>query len=126
MRGDVFRYAMRRELGVEDMVVLAGWVPNAATVALPAFDVFFQPSLWEAMSVAILEAKKVLFVVACRIFLTDKDPVLLYVRQHYDEAATGMGPFVKCTLYRRRAGSARAIESRLVAASVIGIRCEVG
>jgi glycosyltransferase involved in cell wall biosynthesis len=48
--------AMRRELGVEDMVVLAGWVPNAATVALPAFDVFFQPSLWEAMSVAILEA----------------------------------------------------------------------
>lgn len=48
--------AMRRDLGVEDMVVLAGWVPNAAMAALPVFDVFFQPSLWEAMSVAILEA----------------------------------------------------------------------
>jgi glycosyltransferase involved in cell wall biosynthesis len=48
--------AMRREHGVEDMVVLAGWVPSAAEVAVPAFDVFFQPSLWEAMSVAVLEA----------------------------------------------------------------------
>ncbi len=48
--------ALRRELGVEDMVVLAGWVPEAAAVAVPAFDVFFQPSLWEAMSVAVLEA----------------------------------------------------------------------
>ena len=38
------------------MVVLAGWVPSAADVAVPAFDVFFQPSLWEAMSVAVLEA----------------------------------------------------------------------
>jgi glycosyltransferase involved in cell wall biosynthesis len=48
--------AMRRERGLEDIVVLAGWVPEAAAVAVPAFDVFFQPSLWEAMSVAVLEA----------------------------------------------------------------------
>jgi glycosyltransferase involved in cell wall biosynthesis len=47
---------IRREKGLEDMVTLAGWVPDAATVALPAFDIFFQSSLWEAMSVAILEA----------------------------------------------------------------------
>ena len=46
----------RRELGLEDTVVITGWVPNAASVALPAFDVFFQPSRWEAMSIAILEA----------------------------------------------------------------------
>lgn len=46
----------RRELGLEDTVVITGWVPNAATRALPAFDVFFQPSRWEAMSIAILEA----------------------------------------------------------------------
>jgi glycosyltransferase involved in cell wall biosynthesis len=46
----------RRELGLEDTVVIMGWVHNAAAVVLPAFDVFFQPSRWEAMSIAILEA----------------------------------------------------------------------
>jgi len=46
----------RRELDLDDTVVIAGWIPNAATRALPAFDVFFQPSRWEAMSIAILEA----------------------------------------------------------------------
>ena len=48
--------AMCRDLGLEDTVIFAGWVPGAADVALPAFDIFFQPSLWEAMSIAILEA----------------------------------------------------------------------
>lgn len=48
--------AMRRELGLDDVVVFTGWVRNAADEALPAFDVFFQPSLWEAMSIVILEA----------------------------------------------------------------------
>jgi glycosyltransferase involved in cell wall biosynthesis len=46
----------RRELGLDDTVVFAGWVANAAARALPAFDVFFQPSRWEAMSIAVLEA----------------------------------------------------------------------
>lgn len=46
----------RRELGLDDTVTLAGWVNAAAEVALPAFDIFFQPSLWEAMSIALLEA----------------------------------------------------------------------
>jgi glycosyltransferase involved in cell wall biosynthesis len=46
----------RRELGLEDTVVITGWIPNAAAQAIPAFDVFFQPSRWEAMSIAILEA----------------------------------------------------------------------
>jgi glycosyltransferase involved in cell wall biosynthesis len=46
----------RRELGLEDTVMITGWVPNAAALALPAFDVFYQPSRWEAMSIAILEA----------------------------------------------------------------------
>jgi glycosyltransferase involved in cell wall biosynthesis len=46
----------RHALGVDDMVLLPGWVTDAADVALPAFDIFFQPSLWEAMSVVILEA----------------------------------------------------------------------
>lgn len=46
----------RRELGLEDTVVITGWLPNAAARALPAFDVLFQPSRWEAMSIVILEA----------------------------------------------------------------------
>jgi glycosyltransferase involved in cell wall biosynthesis len=48
--------ALRRELGLEDAVQFAGWITSAAEAALPAFDVFFQPSLWEAMSVVTLEA----------------------------------------------------------------------
>lgn len=47
---------LRHELGLDDVVTLSGWVTNAADVALPAFDIFYQPSLWEAMSVVILEA----------------------------------------------------------------------
>lgn len=46
----------RRELHVEDIVVFTGWMPHASEIALPAFDIFFQPSLWEAMSIALLEA----------------------------------------------------------------------
>lgn len=46
----------RRELGVEDTVQLLGWFENAAGRALPAIDIFFQPSRWEAMSIAVLEA----------------------------------------------------------------------
>lgn len=48
--------ALRRQLRLEDDVVLTGWVPNAAHLALPSFDIFFQPSLWEAMSMVTLEA----------------------------------------------------------------------
>jgi glycosyltransferase involved in cell wall biosynthesis len=43
-------------LGLTDTVYLIGWVKDAAARLLPRFDIFFQPSLWEAMSVVILEA----------------------------------------------------------------------
>lgn len=43
-------------LGVGDMVYFLGWVKDAAARLLPHCDIFFQPSLWEAMSVVILEA----------------------------------------------------------------------
>lgn len=46
----------RRELGLEDTVIFTGWVAHASEIAVPAFDIFFQPSLWEAMSIALLEA----------------------------------------------------------------------
>lgn len=48
--------ARRHELGLDDTVAFTGWMTNAADLALPTFDIFFQPSLWEAMSVVILEA----------------------------------------------------------------------
>ena len=46
----------RHELGLDDTVVITGWIANAAARVLPAFDVFFQSSRWEAMSIAVLEA----------------------------------------------------------------------
>jgi glycosyltransferase involved in cell wall biosynthesis len=45
-----------RELRLEGDVLLTGWIKHAAHTALPHFDVFFQPSLWEAMSMVTLEA----------------------------------------------------------------------
>jgi glycosyltransferase involved in cell wall biosynthesis len=45
-----------RRLGLYATVFFLGWVENAAIRALPFFHVFFQPSLWEAMSMVLLEA----------------------------------------------------------------------
>ena len=39
--------ALSQRLGLNDLVVFTGSVARAAAVALPAFDVFFQPSLRE-------------------------------------------------------------------------------
>ncbi|WP_316365786.1 glycosyltransferase family 4 protein [Candidatus Thiodiazotropha sp. CDECU1] len=41
---------------LEDYVHLLGWVDSASSVILPKIDIFFQPSLWEAMSMVLLEA----------------------------------------------------------------------
>jgi glycosyltransferase involved in cell wall biosynthesis len=54
LRADLER--RRRELGLEDVVTITGWIHEAATRVLPSFDVFFQSSRWEAMSIAVLEA----------------------------------------------------------------------
>jgi glycosyltransferase involved in cell wall biosynthesis len=43
-------------LGLHDNVRMLGWVTEASRRALPACDVFVQSSLWEAMSVVVLEA----------------------------------------------------------------------
>lgn len=45
-----------RRLGLTESVIFTGWVPQAAARMLPLFDVFFQPSRWEAMSMVVLEA----------------------------------------------------------------------
>ena len=41
---------------LEDQVILTGWVKEAHRSVLPHVDIFIQTSLWEAMSMAILEA----------------------------------------------------------------------
>jgi glycosyltransferase involved in cell wall biosynthesis len=46
----------RDDLGLNDTVTFTGLLTNAASRALPSFDIYFQPSLWEAMSVSLLEA----------------------------------------------------------------------
>lgn len=43
-------------LGLTNTVYFIGWVKDAAARLLPKVDIFFQPSLWEAMSVVVLEA----------------------------------------------------------------------
>jgi glycosyltransferase involved in cell wall biosynthesis len=45
-----------REMGLSDTIIFLGWVANAPSTILPAFDIFIQSSLWEAMSMVILEA----------------------------------------------------------------------
>jgi len=43
-------------MGLEKEVFLLGWVDSASRKFLPQIDIFFQPSLWEAMSIVLLEA----------------------------------------------------------------------
>ena len=45
-----------REMGLERSVIFAGWQPRAAETMTPLYDILLQPSLWEAMSVVVLEA----------------------------------------------------------------------
>ena len=45
-----------RELGLERHVQFLGWVPDASSRLLPAGEIFVQSSLWEAMSIVVLEA----------------------------------------------------------------------
>lgn len=45
-----------RRLGLQDTVFFPGWVKNASSRLMPIFDIFYQPSLWEAMSVVVIEA----------------------------------------------------------------------
>lgn len=44
------------QFGLSDTVFFLGWVPEAPAKILPLFDIFIQSSLWEAMSMVILEA----------------------------------------------------------------------
>lgn len=43
-------------LGLNEDIIFLGWVNNASKTFIPYIDIFFLPSLWEAMSVVVLEA----------------------------------------------------------------------
>lgn len=45
-----------RELELDRHVQFLGWVPQASCRVLPACDIFVQSSIWEAMSIVVLEA----------------------------------------------------------------------
>lgn len=48
--------AHARRLGLQDHVRFLGWVPRASNRVLPIADIFVQSSIWEAMSIVVLEA----------------------------------------------------------------------
>jgi glycosyltransferase involved in cell wall biosynthesis len=112
--------ALRRELHLEDDVVLTGWVTNAAETAMPTFDIFFQPSLWEAMSVVILEAMAAKrAVVATRVgenphVITHDVDGLLVNAADIDGMAAALGRLITDADLRRRLGEAarQTIEDR--------------
>lgn len=45
-----------RKMDLGKNVIFTGWKHMAGSTMLPLFDIFFQPSLWEAMSMVVLEA----------------------------------------------------------------------
>jgi glycosyltransferase involved in cell wall biosynthesis len=107
---------MRRELGLEEIVMFTGWVMNAAEVALPSFDIFFQPSLWEAMSIVILEAMAAgKPVVATRVgenahVIEDEVDGLLVKPKDIEGMASALARLIDDSELRRRLGNAAALK----------------
>lgn len=54
LRGELIAQSQRLDLS--GYVRFLGWVPQASATLLPKCDIFVQSSLWEAMSVVVLEA----------------------------------------------------------------------
>ncbi|HSN04214.1 MAG TPA: glycosyltransferase [Nitrospira sp.] len=108
--------AKQRELGLEGTVVLTGWVTNAADVALPTFDIFFQPSLWEAMSMVILEAMAAgKPIVATRVgengqVIEDGVDGLLVQPRNVGEMAAALGRLIDDAALRVRLGEAARLK----------------
>lgn len=104
--------AKRRMLGLEETVILAGWITNAADVALPMFDIFYQPSLWEAMSMVILEAMAARkAIVATRVgenslIIEDGVDGLLVQPRDIDGMAAALGRLIDDVALRVRLGEA--------------------
>lgn len=107
-----------RELGLTGKVFFVGWVADAAAVAVPALDIFFQPSLWEAMSIALLEAMaSARAIVATRVgeapYVIDHDVNgLLLEPRDIDGMSAALLRLTDDTALRRRMGEAAAEKAR--------------
>lgn len=108
----------RRELRLEETVVFTGWMLHANVLALPAFDIFFQPSLWEAMSIALLEAMACAKpVVTTRVgetphIIEDGVDGLLVDPGDVEEMAMRIQRLVDEPAYRKRLGNAAQAKVR--------------
>lgn len=106
--------AMRREYELDHTVMFTGWLMHAAEGALPAFDVFFQPSLWEAMSIVILEAMAAgKPIVATRVgetphIIEDEVEGLLVKPKDVKGMVAALGRVIDDVELRRRLGRAAA------------------
>lgn len=54
LRSEIQAYS--KSLSLDEIVIFTGRIDNAASKVLPYIDIFIQTSLWEAMSIVILEA----------------------------------------------------------------------
>lgn len=54
LREELERKSKSKKL--DEIIYFTGWIENAAYAILPVFDIFCQSSLWEAMSMVVLEA----------------------------------------------------------------------
>jgi glycosyltransferase involved in cell wall biosynthesis len=104
--------ARSRELGISDRVFFLGWIPDAAERVVPALDVFFQPSKWEAMSMVLLEAAAASLPIVCtnvgestRVF-EDEESALIVAPGDVDAMARALQRLVGDVALRRSLGQA--------------------
>jgi glycosyltransferase involved in cell wall biosynthesis len=109
---------LRHELGLEESVILTGWMTNAAERVLPTVDIFFQPSLWEAMSVVTLEAMACERAIVAttvgatpQILAHDIDAILVEPRDR-DAMANALLRLINDGVLRTRLGAAAGSKAR--------------
>lgn len=102
---------MSSELGLQGYVEFLGWIDNAASRVLPWLDVFVQSSLWEAMSIVVLEAMSCsCAVVATRVgdnpyVIEHGRSGLLVAPSRPDELAAALRRVIEDAGMRKRLGS---------------------
>lgn len=103
---------MSSDLGLQEHVEFLGWIDNAATRVLPWLDVFVQSSLWEAMSIVVLEAMSCsCAIVATRVgdnpyVISHERSGMLVAPGRPDELAATLRRVIKETAMRKKLGSA--------------------
>lgn len=119
--------AKRDGLGLQGSVIFTGWITNAAEMVLPTFDIFFQPSLWEAMSMVILEAMAAAKpIVATAVgensrIIEDDVSGLLVQPKAVEEMASALGRLIDDAALRVRFGqeARRRIEQRFTVEQMV-------